>query len=473
MKQKFRSITFILFFVLIAQVKIAFASHAAGADITYICTGSNTYEITYTLYRDCFGIVPADTIDIQILNDCGFPIQTVILNQYGSATDLMTACPSSLTTCYGGGVRGIQKWVYKGIVTLQGPCVKWIIGHSETSRNAAITTTTGAGLDLLYVYCMINNDSGICNYSSTFFSDPIIIQGVGQRLELDFGVNNFDHDSIVYELISPKTGPDPDDTVTYLTGYSATMPFTNNGSLNLDPNDGVLIGIPTQSEITIFAVLISEYRNGILIGQVERDIMLEIENTNNYYPFVSGFNGLALFSMNVFANQSNCFHVASIDGNVSNQTTIEYRGSITTLSYFNTNGYRDSMFFCWTPTAADIAANPHTFNLTVSDGNCPKLGIQSKTFHLNVLASVGLEDLDQTNVSIWPNPFNSELNLSSSIPGKVKLNLFDVQGRQVMNSIVTDSNSSIILNNLEEGIYLISIKSLTTGQVKWERILKE
>ncbi|MBK7430028.1 MAG: hypothetical protein IPI62_03580 [Bacteroidetes bacterium] len=42
-----------------------------------------------------------------------------------------------------------------------------------------------------------------------------------------------------------------------------------------------------------------------------------------------------------------------------------------------------------------------------------------------------------------------------------------------MNSIVTDSNSSIILNNLEEGIYLISIKSLTTGQVKWERILKE
>ena len=31
-----------------------FATHIIGGEMTYVCLGNNNYEITLTIYRDCF-----------------------------------------------------------------------------------------------------------------------------------------------------------------------------------------------------------------------------------------------------------------------------------------------------------------------------------------------------------------------------------------------------------------------------------
>jgi len=48
------------------------ASHIVGGEMTYICLGNNQYEISLTIYRDCFSANPNagfdDTVSIGIFD---------------------------------------------------------------------------------------------------------------------------------------------------------------------------------------------------------------------------------------------------------------------------------------------------------------------------------------------------------------------------------------------------------------------
>ena len=68
---------------------------------------------------------------------------------------------------------------------------------------------------------------------------------------------------------------------------------------------------PTNLEITVMAVLVEEYRNGVLIGAVERDIQFTIIDCNNIIPTLSGINGTNSFSQTVCAGTQTCFDITS------------------------------------------------------------------------------------------------------------------------------------------------------------------
>ena len=63
---------------------------------------------------------------------------------------------------------------------------------------------------------------------------------------------------------------------------------------------------PTNLEITVMAVLVKEYRNGVLIGEVERDIQFTVIDCNNIVPTVTGINGTNSFSQTVCAGTQFC-----------------------------------------------------------------------------------------------------------------------------------------------------------------------
>ncbi|MBK7430026.1 MAG: hypothetical protein IPI62_03570 [Bacteroidetes bacterium] len=54
--------------------------------------------------------------------------------------------------------------------------------------------------------------------------------------------------------------------------------------MTFDPVTGVFRGIPAQTDVTIYAMAIKEYRNGVLIGQVERDMML-LQDWNSLFLY--------------------------------------------------------------------------------------------------------------------------------------------------------------------------------------------
>lgn len=371
------------------------ASHAMGADITYEYIGPNQYLVTFSFYRDCSGIPAPTFIDLGINNSCGFPAQTINLNPLASSpTQISPVCPTELSTCNGGSYTGIEEWIYQGVVNLPGPCADWSFSHGESARNAAITTITGAGSDILYVYTQLNNTNGITNNSPIFSNRPVPFACVGQRFCFNHGAFDLDGDSISYQLITPLTAQNT--TVTYLPGYSNTQPILSSPAVQFNTTTGDICMTPTQTDVTVFAVLVNEYRNGVLIGQVERDIQLTVNNCNNYLPFLTGINGAPSFSRTICAGQPFSFYVASIDTNIADTTTITWDQAIPGATFTVTGSKRDSAFFSWTPASSDISPSAHCFTATVSDDRCPYQGIQIFSYCFTVIGVAPDAGLDQT-----------------------------------------------------------------------------
>ncbi|HRH66516.1 MAG TPA: hypothetical protein PLU53_09485, partial [Bacteroidia bacterium] len=220
------------------------ASHAMGADITYEYVGPNQYLVTFSFYRDCNGIPAPSSIDLDINNSCGFATQTVFLNPLPSSpTQIDPVCPTELSTCNGGNYTGIEEWIYQGVVTLPGACADWTFSHGESARNSAITTITGAGSDILYVYTLLNNTNGITDNSPLFSNRPVPFACVGQRFCFNHGAFDLEGDSITYQLITPLTSQNS--TVTYLAGYSNTQPVLSSPPVQFNAVSGDICMTPT------------------------------------------------------------------------------------------------------------------------------------------------------------------------------------------------------------------------------------
>ncbi len=384
----------LLFVLLLASVKDLKASHAMGADLTYRCLGPDSipgsfkYELTYSFYRDCLGISAPFAIDIQITNSCSFVVNDFLLiPKPGSPTQISPLCPSELSTCNGGTFSGIEEWIYTGIVSLPGTCTDWTFSHAENARNFAITTLISSppfGSGSLFVYSTLNNMGGICNDSPTFSNKPIPYACVGQRFCFNHGAYDAQGDSLSYELIKPRIGSNLYDTVSYFPGYSATQPVLSNPPMSFNSLTGDFCMNPIQIDVTVLAVLVKEYRNGVLIGQVERDIQLTVLPCSNLLPVLTGINGAPFFNDSVCAEDQFCFFIRSIDLDDTNTTTISWDNSIPGATLTTFGGHRDSAVFCWTPKTSDIRASPYCFTVSVSDDNCPYIGVQVFSFCIKV-----------------------------------------------------------------------------------------
>ncbi len=374
-----------------------------GSDITYRCLGpgsqpgSSVYEISFSFYRDCSGInVSPFTGEIDITNTCGLTNPNLTLTPIGPPTQITPICPTAQSTCNGGSYTGIEEWIYRGTVELPGECVNWTFSHSESARNNAITTISGAGGDILYVYSTVNNTNGMCDNSPTFSNKPVPFSCVGQRFCFNHGAYDVEGDSLVYQLITPRTGPDPNDTVDYLPNYSTFQPIISSPPMTFNSATGDFCMNPTQADVTVLAVLVSEYRNGILIGQVERDIQLTVNPCSNILPSLTGINGAPLFNINACADNQLCFYIGSLDPDASNNTTITWDQSIPGATFTPQGGHRDTAVFCWTPAKSDISATPYCFTATVTDDNCPYIGVQVYAYCIKVKGVIPDAGPDQT-----------------------------------------------------------------------------
>ena len=81
-------------------------------------------------------------------------------------------------------------------------------------------------------------------------------------------------------------------------------------------------------EVTVMAVLVEEYRNGVLIGSVERDIQVTVIACTNQVPALSGMNGTGDFSAVVCAGDQICFNITSTDADAAQNTYVSWDNSI-------------------------------------------------------------------------------------------------------------------------------------------------
>lgn len=379
-----------LFFIVcffLAESTSLYATHAMGADLTYQRVAPGYYTITLKFYRDCDGIQAPQDVDIDCIStSCGVT-ESRTLVKVGGPTLVPTAC-NMQTTCQGGALYGAEEHIYSLTVPLDSTCTDWKFAFSVCCRNGAISTLASANTYDLYIEANHSDmSSGIYNSSPVFGSLPIVVACVGETVHYNHGVYEIDGDSLSFSLVNGLH--DPNTIVPYVNGLSGANPLFTTNPITIDSKTGAIEFIPSQVQVGVLSVLVREYRNGIEIGTVTRDIqLLTVNCLTNSAPIASGIDGTAnsmgttgLFSTTVPEGSPFCFDVATYDAEGNNLTidNVSPNGST-----FSVDPLTNTATFCWTPTNADIGT--HLLTIIVEDDGCDYVAKNSYVYAIEVAA---------------------------------------------------------------------------------------
>jgi hypothetical protein len=362
-------------------IQRTYATHAAGGNITYTHLNGNNYSIRLTFYRDCFGINPNLPVEVKINSATCNQHTTLILPPLpGTGQEITHPCPNHQTTCTGGTEPGIQKWEFEATYAFPAQCTDWDITIAIAARNGAITTLQNPGADSLFIEAQLDN-SVFDNNSPQFSVDPIVFVCIGQQFTFNNGAIDPDGDSLVYSFITPRNSNNL--PVVYNVGYSVLNPISSLPPVSIDPVTGDVVMNATTPEVGVMAILILEYRNGVLIGTVMRDIQIYTVACTNSLPTVSGINGTTNYSMTACAGTNICFDLLSNDQDVGQVLTMTWNSGVSG-SFTPQGSPHPTGHFCWATQPGDARPAPYTFTVTIEDDNCPAHGAQVFSYSITL-----------------------------------------------------------------------------------------
>jgi hypothetical protein len=449
-------------------------AHVWGADISYMAQGNGVYLITYDFYRDCAGNQAPPDVTLNVDNLCGIPFGGTFTMNLISSNEFYNNCAAG-TTCQGGPFPGMQKYTYQTNITLPDTCSSWILGVSLSSRNTTLTTFSNPGNYNLYVEASINNTvSG--DTSAVFRNNPVLQVCRNQPVCIDPGLFDAQGDSLVASFIVPRT--DYNGSLQYDSGYSLSFPMQLNAPLSIDPVTGQFCFTALGTDYTQLAIRILMYRNGKLLGSVQRDVGLNIITCANEQPTLTGINNTEAADTFVCANSQLCFSLSSIPYTAGDSTYINWDSNIPSASFTTHPAQNQVAEFCWTPGTAEVSSTPYCFTVHVKDNNCYPPQSNSKTYCITVFDSVGclfagIKNLSQDEIEISPQPANDFVRIKFSENEKTIITLSDIMGNKLFEKQLVPVNNEYIIpvEQLPSDIYLLTFKNQNSNKQFSKKIL--
>ncbi len=107
---------------------------------------------------------------------------------------------------------------------------------------------------------------------------------------------------------------------------------------------------------------------------------------------------------------------------------------------------------------------------TFSDGN----NTITQGFQQGSYSIVSVNEVDQpdVNITVYPNPFTSTLNIKSDSSGPIRIEAIDMQGNSISTQSFENGQGQIDLSNLPEAIYLLRVYDNNGKQLKVFKIQK-
>lgn len=270
------------------------ASHVAGADLTYSPTGNpNEFLVRLKVYRDCN---PSSSTLLTTADICYSSLSNNFSQSVTANEVSITAVPSSICVnaspgncSQAGGPGDTEEHIYETTITLPFQSADWIFAWELCCRNAAITTLVDPDLQGLYVDARLDNIIAPTNSSPVFTSLAFSRFCVGNAFNYEQGATDADGDSLVFSLTGAEdaTGGCPYSPffLEYKSPFDSLNPLSSSVPITIDHNTGTIYFVTSQVEVAIICVKVEEFRNGVKIGQVKRDIQVKVvSNCNPVIP---------------------------------------------------------------------------------------------------------------------------------------------------------------------------------------------
>ncbi|WP_130736680.1 T9SS type A sorting domain-containing protein [Flavobacterium sp. J27] len=215
-------------------------------------------------------------------------------------------------------------------------------------------------------------------------------------------------------------------------------------------------------------------------GASEFGYALSSDNNNNYY-LGGNFNGYLYFNGDTFSASWEDFFVAkygsancpcvspqpsfsfSQDGQNEQTFTFNYSGS---LPY-------DSIIWDFDDGNTSIEGNPqHTFNNLDTYNVCVtatnSCGSQSYCYEINNMLNT--DDFRFANTSVYPNPFNNSITVSTD--SNLKYKIYSLLGVEITSGNIISGKTELFLSKYSAGYYLLQLEN-ENGNIKIMKILKK
>jgi gliding motility-associated-like protein len=341
----------ILLILLFFSCKEIFANHISGGEIIYEYLGpgssANTkqYRITLRLFRDNDGggaVMPASVRIAIYSNDnssaaSGSPFTVNRISINAVPVDAPPPCMTNPP------VLDYSVGIFSFIVDLPNNSNGYTASYQTCCRifplqNVSTQDQPAQGEGSTYV-CRIpgSNQLPIGFNSSPQFVTQLAPVCYNNNFTLNFGATDPDGDSLVFYYcnaynrgvatssadVTPP--PPPYQSVSYINGYSSSVPLGSLASLNI--KTGLISGIAPPVGNYVVCVCINEYRNGVLIGNHRKDFILTVSDCNLAKATLDPkYTNCDLLSTITFFNNTPSTNIQTYywdfgDGNTSTETT--------------------------------------------------------------------------------------------------------------------------------------------------------
>ncbi len=259
------------------------ASHLRAGEICIEYLGNYTIKAKIHTYTKIVGANPGADKDQVVLN-WGDGASTIFTRVNGSIN--VNGFPDGEDIG-----NNIKKNVYEGTShTYSGNSPFYVISYSDSLRNNNIININGGSSDGTVFYIedtLFSSVFSIQNHSPVLLYPPIDFANVGYVFSHNPVAFDAEGDSLSFELIPPKQSLGTD--VPAYQYPNQLMPGTNN-LFSVNSLTGHLTWtVPQMSGIFNVAVLMREFRNGVLLSTMIRDYQIIVENGGINPPDLNGF----------------------------------------------------------------------------------------------------------------------------------------------------------------------------------------
>ncbi len=350
-------------FLLVTLSLIANATHERAGEITYRHINGLTYEVKILTYT--FAPSPADRPELEIL--------------WGDGTSSILERVEKIDLA-----NDIRRNVYIGQHTYSGAST-YTISMEDPNRNYGIINIPNSVNVPFYIETKLVINPFLGPNDSPVLLNPPVDQGcVGIPFIHNAGAFDTEGDSLSYRFTICKTVGG-----NYIPGYeypNVSDPDSPPGEFTIDPVTGDIVwDAPTLQGEYNFAFLIEEWRNGLLIGTITRDMQVEIGTCDNTPPVIHVITDTC-----VRVGTTLTFDVKATDAD-NDKITLTATGGPLILDESpaifvtpdDTSGLVSAPF-TWTPVCAHVQKRPYSVYFKATDDGYPVKLVDMKTTNITV-----------------------------------------------------------------------------------------
>ena len=286
------------------------ANHIIGGEITYQCTSSEpgnfVYEFRMDIYRDCASngadFDETAVIGFYLFNGADY---TFLRSEIVPLSQVFNVPPPNIPCVVIPPGVCVEQGAYTfSIQTSEAIDQSLVATYQRCCRGRGISNISAELVGATYFIEVSPTSQVSCNNSPKFKDFPPSVICVNEPLEFDHGAIDTEGDSLIYEFCAPLVGggvrgaqqgdtdndalrcdgvtPDPSvctptfSPLTYRPDFSARKPILGNPNVSIDRFTGLITGTPNVLGAYVVGICVSEYRDGVKIGEIRRDFQFNI-----------------------------------------------------------------------------------------------------------------------------------------------------------------------------------------------------